>query len=215
MSYDADFYEMVKKEALPSARVVVPLVVEAFAPKSVVDVGCGQGVWTAEFKAAGCSVMGVDGDYVSIPHLEIDPSEFHAMDLNHPVDLGTHDLAVSLEVAEHLEPSRARGFVEDLCRAAPVVLFSAAFPGQGGIGHVNEQPIGYWVDLFSAQSRIVSGALRWMVWDDPEVAPYYKSNLLVAVQPVLATQFRSVFDQATTKPWGVVHPDTFRHVTGR
>ena len=64
-------------------------------------------------------------------------------DLRKPVTIGrTFDLAVSVEVAEHLPPQRSEWFVEDLCRLAPVVLFSAAVPGQGDpkyTGHLNER----------------------------------------------------------------------------
>lgn len=49
------------------------------------------------------------------------------------------DLAMTIEVAEHLTPVRADSFVEDLTRLSDVVLFSAAIPAQGGINHVNEQ----------------------------------------------------------------------------
>jgi hypothetical protein len=34
---------------------------------------------------------------------------------------------------------------------APIVVFTAAPPGQGGTGHVNEQPQSYWIDRFRAE----------------------------------------------------------------
>ena len=58
--------------------------------------------------------------------------------------------SISLEVAEHLSPGRAESFISDLCQAAPVVLFGAAIPGQGGVGHLNEQWQSYWANLFEA-----------------------------------------------------------------
>lgn len=61
-------------------------------------------------------------------------------DLTQPLSLGRKfDLCVSMEVAEHLPPSRADSFVADLVGLAPVVLFSAAVPEQGGTNHLNEQ----------------------------------------------------------------------------
>jgi hypothetical protein len=55
-----------------------------------------------------------------------------------------------LEVGEHISESAANHFIESLTTHAPVVLFSAAIPYQGGDHHVNEQFLPYWVERFSA-----------------------------------------------------------------
>ena len=57
---------------------------------------------------------------------------------------------VSLEAAEHIEEKHSDMIVENICRHTDQVLFSAAHPGQGGYGHVNEQPKPYWVRKFNA-----------------------------------------------------------------
>jgi hypothetical protein len=57
---------------------------------------------------------------------------------------------MSLECAEHLPAHRAAPLVEWLTKSAPIVVFSAAIPGQGGKGHINEQPPDYWNDLFGS-----------------------------------------------------------------
>ena len=57
------------------------------------------------------------------------------------IDPGTrYELAVCLEVAEHLNESSADNLILQLTNLANRVLFSAAIPGQGGLHHVNEQP---------------------------------------------------------------------------
>ena len=48
------------------------------------------------------------------------------------------DLAISLEVAEHLPSSSAAAFITTLVKAAPCICFSAALPHQGGVRHLNE-----------------------------------------------------------------------------
>lgn len=58
------------------------------------------------------------------------------------------DLAMSVEVAEHLHEASAKGFVASLTRLSDVVLFGSAFSSQGGTNHVNEQPHIYWAKLF-------------------------------------------------------------------
>jgi hypothetical protein len=84
--------------------------------------------------------LGLDGDYVDTTRLHIPADEFRAVDLERPPAPDRRfDLAMSVEVAEHLAPATADGFVTLLTALAPVVLFSAAIPGQGGVEHVNEQ----------------------------------------------------------------------------
>jgi hypothetical protein len=66
-----------------------------------------------------------------------------------PADLlGGFDLAYSFELAEHLAPEHGDRLVDFMSRQAPVTVFTAASPGQGGTGHVNEQPKDYWIERF-------------------------------------------------------------------
>ena len=117
----------------------------------MVDFGCAEGVWLSAWRDAGVQdVLGLDGDYVDRRRLLIPQERFHAVDLSQPIDLGRRfDLAQSLEVAEHLPAAAARHFVATITRHSSLALFSAAPPGQGGAHHVNEQPYGYWRDLFA------------------------------------------------------------------
>ena len=112
----------------------MPIVIDLLHPNSVVDVGCGTGGWLAEFKRHGVTnILGIDGPHIPIGQLEFDPREFLAADLTEPLRLDSYfDLAISLEVAEHLEVHRSEQFVETLTDLAPIVLFSAAIPHQGG-----------------------------------------------------------------------------------
>src|SRR5271154_6290276 len=94
----------------------------------------------------------LDGTYVDASKLLIDKAYFSAVDLRKPLSIDGHfDLALCLEVAEHLPVQRATNLVKTLTTAAQVVLFSAGIPGQGGTGHVNEQWPKYWRQLFEAE----------------------------------------------------------------
>jgi SAM-dependent methyltransferase len=183
-SYDADFYDDIDAMSSASAAAIVPWVVSALSPSSVLDVGCGRGAWLAAFKAAGVvDVLGLDGDYVDRDTLHIDPGEFLAVDLLDPPDLDrSFDLVVSLEVAEHLPPSAAADFVAWLVSAAPVVLFSAAVPGQGGVNHVNEQWPDYWARHFEAAGYCAIDAVRPRFWNDERVEFFFAQNIVVYAQ---------------------------------
>lgn len=182
--YDERFYEELREGARSSARVIVPLVVRRLHPRSVVDVGCGLGTWLAVFVGKGVTdVVGVDGDYVDPARLEIPRERFVAHDLSTTLRLERRfDLAVSLEVAEHLAADRAATFIDSLTALAPFVLFSAAIPFQGGTNHVNEQWPDYWATLFEARGFAPVDCIRREVWGDERVEWWYAQNTLLFVE---------------------------------
>ena len=92
------------------------------------------------------------------------------------------DLAISMEVAEHLPERCAEPFVESLTRLADVVLFSAAVPFQGGIGHVNEQWGSYWVALFRNRGYTAVDIIRKRIWNDDQIPYWYRQNTLLFVK---------------------------------
>lgn len=217
MTYSDQFYNVIRNGAQRSAAVVVPLVLNTLSqrrPRTVVDVGCGEGWWAAEFAARGCTAVGMDGDYVRSKAPNV---TFRSCDLEQPLDRAERfDLAIALEVAEHLRPARAESFIADLCALAPVVLFSAAIPGQGGANHINEQPPTYWADIFERNGYRVTGALRWLIWENDDVENWYRQNLLLAVAAGGDLRFDdALFSAPGTKPLHVVHPVLFDAMRSR
>jgi len=133
------------------------------------------------FGLQGLSVKGFDGQYVDQDRLLIPSDRFESIDFGSTVPVldKKYDIAMSLEVAEHISDSRAASFVKALCAASDFVVFSAAIPGQGGVGHINEQWPEYWAAKFESEGYIVSGDLRWRIWDDDSVENWYRQNLLI------------------------------------
>ena len=179
--YGAGFHAARRDGSLQSASVIVPILLSYVHPRSVADVGCGLGTWLKAFQDAGIAdVMGYDGDYVDRAALLIEPSCFCPTDLREERRLERHfDLAISLEVAEHLPAQCARSFVHRLASAAPAVLFGAAIPGQGGTNHVNEQWQDYWRDLFFSEDFHPVDVIRPAVWGRPEVEIWYQQNTIL------------------------------------
>jgi SAM-dependent methyltransferase len=183
--YSSDFYADQSDASAVAASVVVPIVLELTAVNSVVDVGCGVGTWVAEFFSRGVrDVCGIDGDYVNRAQLRIPSEKFLARDLTQTVRLDrTVDLAVCLEVAEHLPESRAKSLVADLTSLAPCVLFSAAVPGQGGTNHINEQFLSYWIELFKANGYTGIDPIRPRILGNKLVGWWYQQNIVMFVAP--------------------------------
>ncbi len=147
--YSQRFYKN-RKNPSSSAEIISEIVFDLVRPRKVLDLGCGNGEFLNFFKKRGAKeILGVDGNWIKKENLEIPQECFLAADLEKPFkSKKQYDLAVSLEVAKHLGSERAESFVEDLVDLAPVVLFSAAIPYQGGTGHKNEQWLEYWAEFF-------------------------------------------------------------------
>ncbi|HJZ58105.1 MAG TPA: class I SAM-dependent methyltransferase [Gemmataceae bacterium] len=182
--YTSEFFAAHRDSARRSARAIVPLVLRLVPARSVIDVGCGEGTWLSVFAEHGVAdVHGVDGDYVDRDRLEIPQDRFRAHDLTRPLHVDrTFDLAVSLEVAEHLPEDAADAFVASLARLAPVVLFSSAVPYQGGNNHKNEQWPAYWAERFAAQSYSPVDCIRRRVWANLDVEWWYAQNTFLYVE---------------------------------
>jgi SAM-dependent methyltransferase len=207
-NYDQSFYEDSRAASTRSAAVVMPIISQALKLSSVCDVGCGVGAWLAEARRCGASTtVGVDGEWLRIDPLANPDLDIRAVDLEKPLNLGRRfDLAICVEVAEHLSEARAPGLVKDLCALADHVLFSAAIPGQGGEFHINEQWQSYWRDLFKAAGYTAIDAIRPVTWDNPNVSWWYSENAFLYVRDELVDEVRARLGDAGGLPTDSVHP---------
>jgi hypothetical protein len=223
--YDGEFYSDIRDGSLRSARRVLAILrtlLGAQGVASVVDVGCGEGSWLAAAREAFApsDLLGIDGAHVleaaslRIPHDRFAPHDLAAAPGTLPpaAALRRWDLCMSLEVAEHLPAAAADAFVGSLCGLAPLILFSAAVPRQGGTLHVNEQWPGYWVERFAARGFAPIDAIRPRVWGDAEVKYWYQQNVLLfadrdaAARPAL----RALAEETAARGVpALVHPELF------
>ena len=216
--YDSAFYNSRSEGSLNSAKHVLPLVKEWIQPNSVVDVGCGTGAWLLVWQELGIEdYLGIDGQYVERQRLLIPPETFLAKNLVEPFRLSRkYDLAMSLEVAEHLPPESADGFIESLICLSDAILFSAAIPFQGGTGHLNEQWKGYWVERFQQRGYIAIDCLRPRIWDNYSVEPWYSQNALLFIKSDCLQDYPQLpsGSKDSTPPLDIVHPRAYHNSLG-
>jgi hypothetical protein len=182
-TYEDKFFDYVEIRARRSAQHVIGLLCRHVALSSVLDVGCGRGVWVDEWRRGGVAdAVGVDGAYVRTDRLLIPREQFVALELSRRFDLGRRfDLVQSLEVAEHISSSSAEIFVDNLVTHGDVILFSAAVPGQGGEFHVNEQPYEYWRSKFASREFAIFDFLRPHIVKIRAIEPWYRYNIFLFV----------------------------------
>ena len=215
--YSRKFYDDLGNTALPSARRIVPILLELLAPASVIDVGCGDGSWLSVFRENGVEdAFGLDGDWVDDIQLKIPAQCFRRTRLDQPFRIERRfDIALCLEVAEHLPETSAREFISQLTTLAPIVFFSAAIPFQGGLHHVNEQWPDYWAGHFESHGYHAIDTIRPRIWNDPEVTWWYKQNaLLFATDDAISgnDKLKQAWRAAPRGPLSLVHPEKFLHV---
>lgn len=211
--YTRPFYQNRHEQTQYAAQRMLERVAEVLPPiHSAVDVGCGVGTWLAVLQARGIqSVHGYDGDWVDTTLLEIPAGCFDSRDLTQllPPAGSRYDLAISLEVAEHLPESAARTFVHSLINQADFILFSAAIPHQGGRHHVNEQWLEYWAALFHEFGYSSVDALRPALWHEDGIQTWYRQNAVLFVKQTRLNDLAT--DPAGMAPAAVsmVHPAAY------
>ena len=180
------FYSWQIDDSYVSAEIYCKHLYALYQPRSVVDFGCGRGAWLKALHEQGIeTLVGVDGPWNSQDAM-IDPAiTFRSADLNDPgptVAGETFDLAMSLEVFEHLEEQNAAKIVGVFASMAPVLMFGAALRHQGGENHINEQLQSYWAKMLISHGFEVFDYFRPTLWGDNRVGYYYRQNTYLYVK---------------------------------
>ncbi|MHB1757681.1 MAG: class I SAM-dependent methyltransferase [Leptospirillum sp.] len=181
--YNEKFFELETRTAISSAKEVLPILFSYLKkkPSSVVDIGCGTGAWLSTISSMGVDdFIGLDGSYVSRERLLIPQNRFVEKDLSSNFCIDRRfDLAICLEVAEHISPELSEGFVKNITSISDIILFSAGVPGQGGTNHVNEQWPIYWSHLFSTFDFTMIDVIRPNIWENENISFWYRQNIFI------------------------------------
>ena len=159
--YDQRFFKNTIELEKSSAKAATSILIKYFHPKSVIDIGCGAGIYLKEFAAHGVKIRGVDGSPAAKKESPV-AAKIKIHNLCHRLALKKQfDLCLCFEVAEHLPAKCAPTLINTLTKASPLIVFTAATPGQGprSIGHINEQPHEYWIKKFKSKNFILDKRL--------------------------------------------------------
>jgi 2-polyprenyl-3-methyl-5-hydroxy-6-metoxy-1,4-benzoquinol methylase len=148
-AYSKSYYDDCERIESKSTKIIADWIYGYFRPKRIIDIGCGPGHLMDALRRHGVDTFGVDISKEAIEKAREKGLSVSFFDLtkNDVIPGIPYDLAISCEVAEHLEERFARTFVEKLTAAAEVIFMTAAEPGSTGLYHFNEQPHEYWIAL--------------------------------------------------------------------
>jgi 2-polyprenyl-3-methyl-5-hydroxy-6-metoxy-1,4-benzoquinol methylase len=153
--YNPLLYHSFNELALRNAPGVIGAISSQFPQaQRYLDVGAGGGAFAARAAKIGKTVKACEYSPHGRKLASKQGVDIHAFDLTQdvPTDIPEcFDLAYCFEIAEHLTPEIGDRLVTFLVEKAPIIVFTAAHPGQQGSGHINEQPKSYWIERFAAK----------------------------------------------------------------
>lgn len=137
---------------------VLDYLIARYRVRTMLDIGCGPGGMVDLAEQRGLEVWGVDGD----PTLARDGIATHDFTMGPLVLLRQWELIWCVEFVEHVEQQYQENYLATF-DAGRVLFLTAAYPGQGGHHHVNEQPSAYWIDLLQSRGWALDDeATEWV-----------------------------------------------------
>ena len=155
--YSESYYLDVERLEGESVGHMAAWIVENMGTGRMIDIGCGPGHMMAALEQRGVMTFGVDIATAALKRVKGKGLEGEFFDLaeeGKSLPGIPYDVAISCEVAEHLNEEFADRFVDHLCSAADRVFLTAAVPDKDigpGLYHMNEQPNSYWVEKMRAR----------------------------------------------------------------
>ena len=208
-TYSKNFYNHNIQTNDKSAEVIVSFIENLYNPTSVVDIGASGGLFLTKFmKYDVKDILGVDGPWVSDENIMVPKEKFKRLDFTKPFSIGRKfDLAICLEVLEHLNENAAKSVLKELTLLSDIVLFSAAAPGQGGTHHTNEQWPSYWAKEFKKYGfKYID--LRQYIWNENDILPWYRQNMMIYLRDTHYNDFLNKLNGFKSEnPLPVIHPD--------
>lgn len=187
--YDDNFFLVNQEEGVKMAEWFIPLLQREFSFKSLIDIGCGTAHYPKKCMDLGVKdVFGIEGSDSGVQHAIIPKNLIIKHDLREPFHFTRKwDVALSVEVAEHIDKIYSDNYIKILTDSADTVILTAAHPGQGGVAHVNEQPQSWWKEQFARFGFEFDGqktkSLRQGILDEEEkgsfVMSWLEPNLMV------------------------------------
>lgn len=200
---------------LTSAEQIVPYLLQYVNPKNVIDFGCAVGVWLLQFKKRGIKVHGIDGEWVRKYKKYISEDDIQYFDFESDNKLlfeEKYDLALCLEMAEHISSKKADKLIDTLTQSSDVIYFSAATPNSGGQHHVNEQWQSFWKKKFMRRGFVLIDCIRPHVWHNKQVCYFYAQESFIYVKEDKLEKYpllKKIYEEQHNCIIDIVHPELF------
>lgn len=138
----------------PCFRKIAEQIVDSYAPKTFLDVGCAFGYLVAALRDLGVEAYGIDVSNYAISQVREDIKPYCAaceiQSGRLPDSFPKRFDAVSIiEVIEHIDEESTQDVIKQLCALSDLVLFSSSPDAVDEPTHFNVQQPEYWAKRFS------------------------------------------------------------------
>ncbi len=160
--YNEDYYQDYDGQGpytadiwLPFFRHIANSIVADSFPKTTIEFGCAKGFLVQALRAIGVDSWGIDWSTYAIGSIDPIVAPYCSVgDIRQKLDL-QFDVAICMEVLEHLEEVDASCAISTLVLSANTVYFSSNpnedFPSES---HINVRPSEYWERLFEREGML-------------------------------------------------------------
>jgi SAM-dependent methyltransferase len=154
-------FDKIDLEEGPFAKRLAKFIRESFKPERVLDLGCGPGTYVYALRDQGISAIGIDSDdrVVGKPYL------IHSLISGNDLQ---EDLVLCLEVMEHISKDHESKEMDGIAKSVNkngILIFTAAFPGQGGDGHINCKERVEWLNMLTSRGFKERNDIRKILLD--------------------------------------------------
>lgn len=211
--YNVSYYKKHETGSYQSAMQILKYINSFINFNSVIDFGCGMGTWCKALLNLGIEdFLGIDKHRYDSAYMLIPTEKYMQFDLRKPLELARQvDMAISVEVAEHIDPEYSDIFIKNLCSCSDIVLFSAAISHQGGTGHINEQYCTYWETLFKKYNYKAIDCIRPYFWNNDQIEIWYRNNCVLYIAQHTYEKISARIPQITY-PLDIIHPSMLNRI---
>lgn len=165
--YDREFHKSIENDEYPQAVRVGEYISTYLKPDSFIDFGCSTGLYLREvqLKLPNISTVGFEFSQEAVNAALC--KNIYKTDLTEEVQIikTPNTLGLCLEVLEHIEDHHWKQVLQNMATSCDRIIFSAAVPGQGGVGHINCRPKIDWIKRFHSLGWVVDlDATKHLIW---------------------------------------------------
>ena len=210
--YSESYYKKHQTGSYQSAIQILEYTNSFINFNSVLDFGCGMGTWCKALDLGIKNFLGIDKHQYEPAYMLIPAEKYMQFDLCKPLELACMaDMAISVEVAEHINPEYSDIFIKNICSCSKIVLFSAAISHQGGTGHINEQSCIYWETLFNKYGYKAIDCIRPYFWNNEQIEIWYRNNCILYIEQHTYKEISAHIPQ-NSYPLNIVHPSMLNRI---